>query len=138
MRGNLRDECRQQLVEAERAEDILIARISELNHELLALRDHAHTVSQPGRINVDKLLDAGRYEMLLKAERQVADEQRQAVAAEVEKRRQTLVEADREVKVLEKLREQQLARHRADESRRELKQLDAVGIQAATVGMEEG
>ncbi len=132
IRQNLRDECRQQLVEAERAEEIIITRIAQLNEELIVLRMHAQAVSGPGRINIDRLLDAGRYEMMLKAERQAADDQRQAVAAEVERRRQALVEADREVKVLEKLRDQQLVRHRAEEAKREIKQLDATAIQLVT------
>jgi flagellar FliJ protein len=137
MRENLRNECRQHLVEAERAEDIILVRIAELNDELAVLRRHCDTVSRPGAINVDRLLDAGRYEMILKTERQAADEQRQTVAAEVDRRRQSLLEADREVKVLEKLREQQLARHNTDQAKREIKQLDAVAIQLA-IGKEAG
>jgi flagellar export protein FliJ len=59
------------------------------------------------------------------------------VTAEVDRRRQSLVEADREVKVLEKLREQQLARHNTEQAKREIKQLDAVAIQLA-IGKEAG
>jgi hypothetical protein len=68
LRENVRDECRQQLAEAQRAEDILAARIAELDDEIAFIRQHAKTASQVGPINVDRLLDAGRYEMALRAE----------------------------------------------------------------------
>ena len=116
---------------AQKAEDILVNRISELNGNLTEMRRQSHVASRPGTINIDRLLDAGRYEFALKAQRQAADEQRQAVLLEVERRRQSLVEADREVKTLEKLREQQATRHRQEESRQEIKRLDATAIQRA-------
>jgi flagellar protein FliJ len=132
IRENLRDECRLQLTEAQRAEDIIVERIAEIDDELMILRRHTHHASGPGPINVDRLLDAGRFEMILKAEKAAAEDQRKAVAAEVDRRRQLLVEADREVKVLEKLRAQQVTRHRLAENKREVKRLDAAALQLAT------
>jgi flagellar FliJ protein len=129
VREGVRDECRLQLTEAQRAEDIILARISEIDEELGGLRVHTQRVSGPGPVNVDRLLDAGRFEMILKAERFAAEEQLKTVAAEVDRRRQLLVEADREVKVLVKLREQQTARHRFEEGKRETKRLDATALQ---------
>ena len=136
LRENVRDECRQQLATAQRAEEILANRITDLNNNLIDLQRTTHIARQPGVVNVDRLLDAGRYEFALKAQRQAADEQRQAVQAEVERRRQSLVESDREVKTLEKLRAQQTARHRQEENRRETKQLDATSIQRAFIREE--
>jgi flagellar export protein FliJ len=129
LRENLRDECRQQLSAAQRAEDIVAARIAELDGELGGLRQHCQRVSRPGPINVDRLLEAGRYEMTLRAEQQAAQTQRATVSAEVERRRESLVEADRGVKTLEKLEEQQRTRHRFEDSRRDIKQLDAMALQ---------
>ena len=129
LRENLRDDCRQQLIAAQRAEEIIAARIAALDEELAVLRLHSLVASRPGPVNVDRLLDSGRYEMMLKAERHAADEQRQAVVAEIDRRRQALVEADREVKSLEKLREQQMLRHRTEEARREMKRLDETAVQ---------
>ncbi|HEY2760486.1 MAG TPA: flagellar export protein FliJ, partial [Pirellulales bacterium] len=120
------------------AEDILTARIAQLDEEIVFIRQHSKTAGQVGPINVDRLLDAGRYEMALRAERQSASSQRDTVAQEVERRRQALVEADREVKSLEKLRERQLERHRYEESRRESKQLDAIAVQSGFAREEEG
>ena len=130
LRKNVRDECRQQLIAAQKAEDIIAARIAALEDELAMLRLHALVSSRPGRVNVDRLLDAGRYEMMLKAQRYAADEQRQAVLGEIERRRLALVETDREVKSLEKLREQQTLRHGQEEAHREMKQMDETALQA--------
>ena len=117
-------------------EDILTARIAELDDEIAFIRQQSKIASQVGPINVDRLLDAGRYEMALRAERQSAAGQRETVAQEVQRRRQALVDADREVKSLEKLRERQLERHRHEESRHESKQLDAIAVQSSFVREE--
>jgi len=129
VRENVRDECRQQLIAAQRAEEVIAARVAALDEALASLRLHALVASRPGPVNVDRLLDAGRYEMMLKAERHAADEQRQAVIGEIDRRRQALVEADREVKSLDKLRTQQALRHRQEESRQEIKQMDEAALQ---------
>ena len=56
--------------------------------------------------------------------------QRQALAAEIDRRRQALLEADRDVRTLEKLRENQLQAHRQEEERQEGKRLDEAALQA--------
>jgi flagellar protein FliJ len=131
LRENLRDECRQQLAAAQRAHQIILDRIAQLEAEFADLRLRIGDFCAPGPLNVDRLLDAGRYELALKGQRSAADEQRQTVEAEVERRRQALVEADRAVKTLEKLREREATRHRQDEQRRESKLLDATALQTA-------
>ena len=60
------------------------------------------------------------------------------MAAEIERRRQALVEADREVRVLEKLRERQLEQHRREEELRETKRLDEVVTQQAFRKLQPG
>jgi flagellar export protein FliJ len=67
--------------------------------------------------------------MVLKAQVQHVQQQRQVVAAEIDRRRAVLAEADRQVKVLEKLRARQLERHLAEENRRETLRLDEVAQQ---------
>ena len=132
LRENLRDECRQQLAAAQWAEEIVVARMIELDTEMQGLRRQTHAASRPGPVDIDRLLNAGRYDMTLRAERQVAQDQRQKVVAEIQRRREALVEADRDVKILEKLREKQSARHRYEENIRDVKQLDAVALRMAT------
>jgi flagellar export protein FliJ len=119
-----RDERRTQLADAQRAEDIVRARIREIDGELGRLRGETARLSKPGVVNVDELMEIQRYELLLAAERQAALQQRKLVVEEVERRREALVAADREVRVLERLRETQQERHRHEADRQERKQLD--------------
>ncbi len=50
---------------------------------------------------------------------------------EIDRRRQVLAEANREVRVLENLRDKQAGQHRQQEDRREMKRLDEVAQQQA-------
>jgi flagellar export protein FliJ len=62
--------------------------------------------------------------MVLQSQGQGLAAERRAVGAEIERRQQALVDANRQVRVLETLREKQLDRHRREENRQEIKQLD--------------
>ncbi len=128
LREAYRDERRLQLAEAQRAEAIVERRIAHLEGDLRDLTNRCQRDLRPGQIDVDRMMESQRYELLLRAERQAASEQRRIVSEEVERRREVLMGADREVRVLEKLRERQLERHREDEVRFEIKLLDEVGI----------
>jgi flagellar FliJ protein len=70
------------------------------------------------------LLHTHRYEVVLAAQGRQLAGQLAEVAAEVERRRLAVVEADRQVRVLEKLRERQAAQQRRHEERQQVKQLD--------------
>ncbi len=83
----------------------------------------------PGAGNVDALLQTHRYEIVLTARLRQLAAQFAEVAAEVERRRLALVEADRQVRVLEKLRERQAAAYQKQEEQREAKQFDELAIQ---------
>src|SRR5207248_5496559 len=128
LREAARDERRARFAESQGAEQLILDRIAEIARELADVQQRSLAAARPGPLDVDRLAEAARYEMILKVERESADQQRQAVAAEVAKRREALVAADREVRVLEKLRDAQLERHRDDQTRREAKQLDEVAV----------
>lgn len=119
-----RDERRGQLAEVLRLSDELRLRRDEIE-SLLGEALRAQTVS-PGAVNVDRLLDATRYDVVLRVEKSKIEAQQAAVAAEIEKRREALVAADRDVRSLELLRETQQQRHRADEETRAHKELDEI------------
>jgi flagellar export protein FliJ len=123
-----RDEKRLLLADAQRAEQIVTDRIVDIDRQLAGIRGASADASQPGPVNVDTLMEMQRYELLLKAERSTAEQQRQVVAAEVLRRRETLLAADREVRVLEKLREGQQQRHRQEEDRLDHKRLDEIAL----------
>ena len=80
---------------------------------------------------MDRLVEAQRYELVLRVAAAQIVRQRETVQAEIERRRQVLVEANRDVRVLENLRDKQAAQHRQEEERREMKRLDEVAQQQA-------
>lgn len=126
LRENLRDERRGQLAEAYQADEILQEQEARLQQEQADLAGMLREASAPGEIEVDRLMAEHRYSMLLGAQRSYLGKQRQAVAQEIERRRQLLIEADREVHVLEKLEQRQRERHREEEARQDMKVLDEV------------
>ena len=129
LRESRRDECRAALAEALRVDEVLRKQIDNFDRELHALREFARQKSAPGGVDIDRLVEAQRYELVTRAQQRNVNQQRESVAAELERRREALVEADREVRVLEKLRERQIEKHRRDEELREIKRLDEVASQ---------
>jgi flagellar FliJ protein len=121
-----RDERRLQLAEALRIEEQLNERTQALEQELADLLAQAQQAAKPGVVNVDRLINAQQYEVVLRAEQQQLARQRATLDAEIERRREALVAADREVRTLEKLRESQQQRFVQEESVREMKLLDEV------------
>ena len=124
LRESTRDERRQQLAQAHEADRRLQIEEEEVAGQLAALYADARRTAGPGEVNVDLLLDAQRFEFVLKAQRQQLARQRELVRGEIERRRQALVEANREVQALEKLRDRLAERHREEENRRDLRRLD--------------
>jgi len=135
LREATRDERRAELAQAYQADALLEQQQDRLQRELAGLVLQSRKVAGPGTLDVDQLLQTQRYELFLRARQSQLADQRGTVAEEIERRRQILVEADREVRVLEKLRQRQLERHREEEGRREMKILDEVaGLRASRGG----
>lgn len=126
-----RDERRAQLADAQQAEAIVAARISEIDREIGLIRQLGQHAMAPGKVDVDQLLDMQRYDAQLKLERIAAEDQRGKIAQEVERRLERAIAADREVRILEKLRETQLAKHRSEEEKVEQKRFDELAGQLA-------
>lgn len=121
-----RDERRRHLLEAQQAHDTLQTRLDELRNDLVGAKQLTSQTLSGGTVNVDRLLDDQRYELVLLAEQQMIRQQSKSVAEEIDRRRQTLVAADREVRVLERLRETQKERHDAETALREQQVIDEV------------
>ena len=128
----LRQEDRQQrrveLAEAYKADGILAKQCGLVALEITDMRKQCVAAASPGYVNVDRLVEIQRFEQFLRTKAQRLDERKSRLVEENEKRRMALVEADRQVRVLEKLRERQLETHRTDELRREVAMLDEVAI----------
>lgn len=136
LREAARDEKRAQLAEAYRAMQILDDRLQELDQEIAEAKAAARSAASTGRVDVDYVMNAHRYEVILRAQRGGIEAQRKQVADEVERRRQALVEADRQVRVLEKLREKKLAEHEARELKRDQRLMDELASRTKPAAQE--
>lgn len=132
-----RDERRSQLSEAYKAEQVLLEQEAQIIEEKQHTKQRAEQISQPGTVDVDVLLNVHRYELLLEAQLQMLCKQKQQVDEEIERRRQVLVEADREVRILEKLREKKLLDHQQHEHLLEIKQFDEIAVNRAVKQVRE-
>jgi len=131
LREAARDERRAQLAQAYRAEQILREEQGRIDRELADLQAQSRAAAGPGQLDVDCLLESRRYALVLQGRRQQVVRQEELVREEIDRRRQALIEANRQVRVLEELRRRQLQRHRDEENRREIKQLDELAARAA-------
>ncbi len=131
LREAARDERRAELAEAYRVDDTLRQQLQRTDQELQSLRAQRRQGMQPGAVDVDRLVESQRYEMTLGAQRLQIVRQRETVQGEIERRRQVLAEANRDLRVLENLRDKQAGQHRQQEERREMKRIDEVAQQQA-------
>src|SRR6478752_8427830 len=112
-----RDQQRASLAEAFRAEQVLAENRAELVAEEGELQELRRSAGDGKYLDVNRLLEAQRYELLLKAQSQELAKQAILLAAETERRRQLLVEADRDVRALELLDDRHRAAHQRDAQR---------------------
>jgi len=130
LREATRDQRRRHLGEALSAEAILRQRRLALEKNIDLARGEARQATAPGPLNVDELLSAQRYELTLRGQLALLEQQASQLETEIAARRQALVEADREVRVLEKLRERHLDRFRMEQTRAAAKQMDEIALEA--------
>jgi flagellar protein FliJ len=124
LREAVRDERRRLLAETLRSADAIVARRGEIDRELAELK--RRQAWPAGTVDVNRLLDSDRYEALLRIEREHLDQRRETLEIEIEKRRDALLAADRDVRALELLYDIHERRQMAEEERRSMKELDEV------------
>lgn len=126
LRESCRDEHRAALAEAFRAEQVLAETQVEVLAETEAIRELRRAAALEPYLDVSRVIEAQRYELLLKARSQELAKQAILLAAETERRRQILVESDREVRALELLDDRQRQEYNLERQRKETKLLDEV------------
>lgn len=125
-----RDQRRSALAKAHQAEQILQQQIDQTASDVTAAYQNLQAMAAPGELNVDQLLDGHRYQMLLKSQQQRLKQQQNQLQDEIEKQRAALVEADRQLKMLEKLRRRKETEQRAADQKLETRQLDEVALRS--------
>lgn len=126
IREHVREERQGEFIKAQEAERIILEQLDRVRGEITNCMEMGRSAIQSGRISVDYLLALRRQEAFLLTQQHHADGQLKLVREEIERRRLALMEADREVKVLEKLRDKMEERHQQEERQVELKQMDEV------------
>lgn len=129
LREQHRDELRGRLAEAFQAERILEQQRQELDAETASLRDAQRRMVQNAHPDVNQLLAAERYALLLAGQRTTLAEQARQLAEEVERRRLAVVEADRQVKTLDKLADRKRAEYDLHLQRLDDKLMDEIAGQ---------
>jgi flagellar export protein FliJ len=124
LREAVRDQRRGQLADALGVQTVLEDKIGLVDRNLAEARELQ--TAPVGAVDVDRLLNGERYELVLQAERQGLTLQLAKVTAEVVKRREALVAADQDVKALEKLRATQHEEWRQQSERETMRELDEV------------
>lgn len=124
IRERERDARRLELAEADRAAAAIRQQLHALDEEIAALRNRCREAAGPGPLDLGRLRDARRFETTLRSQAEAL----RAKLAQADERCQqcqhAVVEANREVKALEKLRDRQFQRHRSSIERREMAQID--------------
>ncbi len=122
-------ECQRRRAEVEeafRAQQQLSEQIGQTRREIDEMRQRSLADAAPGRIDVARLSNAQRYQQVLRGQLLSLSQQQSQWVVELEERRLALVEADRQLRVLEKLRDRHLRVHQGEQQRREIKALDEV------------
>ena len=128
LRETHRDENRGRLAEAYRAETILNEQQQEVQRELIGLQQLQRESTTTPQTNVNRLIDVQRHQLALRAQLEAMQKQAEVLTAEIERRRQALVESDQQVRVLEKLRQRQRQKHLSEILLREVKDYDDIGL----------
>ena len=126
IRENVRRERQAELAKALEAEAVVRDKIESIVHEIAGTKEDGRKFSQEAHINVDVLIGLRRHEAYLLAQKQEAEEKLDQVLVEVERRRLAVVEADKEVKIMEKLHEKQKDKYDAEQAAKEIVALDEI------------
>ena len=141
VRENIRQDRQTELAKALEAEAVVREKIESLIGEIAGTKEEGRKLAAKGQINVDFLVGLRRHEAYLLAQKAEAEQKLEQVLAEVERRRLAVVEADKEVKILEKLHEKLKDRHDSELTAKEIVDLDEIASQRAarkTLSQEDG
>jgi flagellar protein FliJ len=130
LRETARDQRCSELAEAHRQDTDLEGRLRQIRDTQVRLKREGREAIGPGVVDVARLLKIEQYASSLKDQATAIAEQRSLLAVEIDRRRQALVQAERELQVLEKLRDNQSQQQRQEEHRQESKLLDEAALMA--------
>jgi flagellar FliJ protein len=133
LRAAARDERRAELGRAQRAAEVLREQQAKIATEVIENQEATREMmlrqaNSTAGMNVDRLLNANRQLLMLRAQSTQLTQQQKQIEVEISKRQAALVEADRDVRVLEKLQERGQQEHDLRELALEQRDLDEIAI----------
>jgi len=127
IRKDTLQERQSELAQAYDARNILEGYLKEIERQLLEGTATAREMMQPGQaVNVDHLLGLRRQEMFLRANQDDLKQKAQIIDEEIERRRDAVIEANKELKIVEKLKEKRYEKYLAEEKRADTKEMDEI------------
>ena len=136
LREARRDELRMKLAEAYQAVQLLEEQLAAVQREIIQLQATQRSAIEGATTDVNWLLEAGRYQSALRAQQTTMQDQTKLLFTEIERRRQAVVDADQQVRVLDKLHERQLNEHRQKLQRAEVKLMDEIASRHGEIGFK--
>lgn len=123
-----RDQCRAELAEVMRAEEQLKEHQAGIESDIQDQHAYIRGLTQAGALNVDLITASQREVMFLKALQIEKQQLMLKLRPHIQQRQQALIDADHEVRTLEKLKEQKQEQHLKWEAAMEAKQMDEIAL----------
>jgi flagellar FliJ protein len=127
IRDNALKERQAELAKAYEARQILERDLQEIDQQIAEGITNVRSVMQEGQaVNVEHLLGYRRQEMFLRAAQNELNQKMQMIDEAIEHFRLLVVEANKELKVVEKLKEKRYEKYLEEENRAEMKIMDEI------------
>ena len=127
IRNNVLKECQAELAKAYHARSILEEALTEVEHQMAEGVSIVRSQTQAGQtVNVNDLLGFRRQEMFLQAQQNDLRQKIHIVDEEINRRRAAVAEANKELKVVEKLKEKRYEKYQEEENKAETKYMDEI------------
>ena len=123
-RRSRRDLCRQLLAQLLADQSRLVTRRKSLERQRFDLLDELRGIGRHGAVDVDRSASRRYYAGQLVGEIRLAERNLELLGGQLQLCRGALTEADRDVKVLEKLQERRLAEYRYESERRSAREME--------------
>jgi flagellar FliJ protein len=127
LRESERRQRQLEFAQAYEADRLLQQQIDAAQAAWNAARETVREAAAPGEVQVDKLIELQRYALSIQVQCQKLAQQQSHIRNELERRRNHLVEANRQVRMLEKLRERQEQVFQVEQQKQEQKIWDEIG-----------
>lgn len=127
IRDNVLKECQGELAKAYQARMILAEALQDVEKQIEDGIITARSLMQTGQIvKVDYLIGLRRQEMFLRANQNDLIQKIQIVDEEIERRRTAVTSANKELKIVENLKEKRFTKYLEEENKSDAKMMDEI------------